>query len=67
MTDAFNNEDVLVRYLLGQLSEEEQEQIEEQYIGDGDFLDQLLVVEDDLIDDYVTGSLPAQDRLHFEQ
>jgi hypothetical protein len=60
------NEQVLSRYLLGQLTEEEQEQIEERYFNDKEFFEQLLVVEDTLIDNYVRHRLSGVERQHFE-
>jgi hypothetical protein len=59
-------EEMLVRYLLGQMTEEEQQQVEESYIGHDEFFERLLVVEDELIDGYVRGQLSDQEREHFE-
>ena len=61
-----NDEQIIARYLLGELSEEEQIRIEEQYFGNGDFFEQCLVVEDQLIDDYLRGQLPRRKRDRFE-
>ncbi|MEW6211261.1 MAG: hypothetical protein AB1631_23045 [Acidobacteriota bacterium] len=58
---------LLVRYLLGQLSEEEQHRVEKRYFDDDDFYEQLEVVEDDLIDAYVRERLSPSEREHFEQ
>jgi hypothetical protein len=55
------------RYLLGELSEEESERIERRYIADRDFLDELLAVEDDLLDQYVGGELKGRQREKFEE
>jgi hypothetical protein len=57
----------LARYLLGQLPEGEQQRIEESFFSDEEFLAELLVVEDDLIDDYVRGQLSASERERFEK
>lgn len=67
MKDAIISEELLVRYLLGRMSEEERDRVDEQYFGDRDFLEQLLTVEDDLIDSYVRGELPPSDRRQFEE
>jgi hypothetical protein len=60
------DEEVLARYLLGQMSDEERDQLDERYFGDRDFIEQLLVVEDELIDSYVRGELSPSDRRDFE-
>ncbi len=55
-----------IRYFLGELSEEEQTQLEEQYFDDDECFDQLLAFEEELIDDYVQGELPPHARERFE-
>ena len=57
----------LKQYLLGQLSQEEQKQLEVRLLTDQQFLEELLMVEDDLIDDYLDDSLSEQEREKFEQ
>jgi hypothetical protein len=49
------------------LSDEEQVRLEEEYFGDEDFFEQMLVAEDDLIDDYVRGELSTRERELFEK
>ena len=44
------NEDFFFSYLLSELSQEEEERIEQQYLDNEEFFNQLLVAEDDLID-----------------
>ena len=61
-----DNNQILVRYLLGESSEEEQEGIEQRYISDPDFYEQLLIAEDDLIDSYAEGALSEPRRASFE-
>lgn len=61
------NDDLLTRYLLGDLSEEEQERVEERYISDRGFYDQLLAAEDDLIDSYAEKALTPQQLVSFEK
>lgn len=53
-------------YLLGDLPEERRELIEQQLLIDRDFLEELEVAEDELIDDYLSGELSEQERLQFE-
>ncbi len=56
------------RYLLEEeLSEQEREQIEDRLMSDEDLYHELLVAEDDLIDDYVSNSLPEEERTKFRR
>jgi hypothetical protein len=64
---ADDNEALLARYLLGQLSAPEQERIEQDYVADAGLQERLDLVEDDLIDGYVRGRLAAADRAAFEE
>jgi len=57
----------LTRYLLGKLSQQERIEVEDRYLSDGEFFDELAVVEDELIDDYVRGKLSRSERELFEQ
>lgn len=61
------NNDVLIEYILGGLSEVERERIEEQYFVNNEIWEKLRAVEDDLIDCYVRGELPPQQREQFEK
>lgn len=55
------------QYLLGQLPEEEQAQLEQRYLTDDSLFEELLAIEDDLRDAYVRGDLSAPDREAFER
>jgi hypothetical protein len=57
----------LTRYLLGDLSERERIEIEDRYLSNAEFFDELVVAEDELIDDCVRGRLSRKDRELFEQ
>jgi hypothetical protein len=59
-------QDVLERYLLGEVSDDERSEIEQGYFADDAFFDQLLDVQNDLVDSYVRGTLPPADRKRFE-
>jgi hypothetical protein len=48
----------LARYLLGLLSDEETERLDESSIADDDVAWRLCTIENDLVDDYVRGALP---------
>jgi hypothetical protein len=58
---------LLVRYLLDDLSEGEQERVEDRYAADKAFFAKLLVAEDELIDSYVLGDISHDNRSKFEQ
>ncbi len=53
-------------YLLGRLSEAEQEQLEETYFNDNDVFIELLETEDRLIKDYLLDNLAPDERRLFE-
>ena len=55
-----------VKYLLGNLTEEEQVQAEDRAFADADDLSALEATEADLIDAYVRGELSQSDRRSFE-
>lgn len=57
----------LTRYLLGKLSEEERIVVEDRYLSDEEFFDELAVAEDELIDDYVRAKLSRSELELFEQ
>lgn len=57
----------LTQYLLGDLSNEERIEVEDRYLSDEKFFDDLLVAEDELIDDYVRGRMSRADRERFER
>lgn len=60
------NDQRLKRYLLGQLPEPERDALESQLIVDREQRAEVEAVERDLIDDYVSGSLEADERSNFE-
>jgi len=59
-------DDLLVRYLLGELSEADAERLDEQSVVDDDFAARLRLVEDDLVDAYASGRLTGERRKRFE-
>jgi CHAT domain-containing protein/Tfp pilus assembly protein PilF len=62
-----NDEDGLIRrYLLGQLAEDEREQLEEKMMADNELFDRVLLAEDEMVEQYVQGELPESDRAGFE-
>jgi hypothetical protein len=55
------------RYLLGRASPEERVDLENAYLADPTSFEELTEAENDLIDSYVRGKLPEQDKKEFEQ
>lgn len=61
-----DDEQQLIRYLLGELPPEAQERLEEQLFADPELADRIDAVETDLVDDYVRQELPEDLRRRFE-
>jgi hypothetical protein len=61
-----NNEKLIARYLLGDLPEEQQVEIEDRAFSDKEYLAQITAVENDLIDEYVRQELSPAERQQFE-
>jgi hypothetical protein len=67
LSDKFTQDDQqLVRYLLGRLSDEEAERLDEAAVVDDEVADRLRCVENDLVDAYVSGTLDRDTRERFE-
>ena len=62
-----NSDEMMMRYLFGELSEAEQAQLEERYFTDAQIFNQLAQLETQLIDDYARGRLSTQMRARFER
>jgi hypothetical protein len=60
-------ENLMRRYLLGDLPEAEREALEQAYFADEGRLAEVWEVENQLVDDYVRGMLPRAERERFEQ
>ena len=60
------NEQKIVSYLLGELPEAEQVEIEDRAFADENVLQEIRAVEQDLLDDYVSGDIPAEKLRKFE-
>jgi hypothetical protein len=53
-------------WLLGLLPEQESRSLEERLITDSELYEELFIVEEELIDDYIAGRLSADERAAFE-
>ncbi|MGH9841828.1 MAG: hypothetical protein ACREEM_23990 [Blastocatellia bacterium] len=65
-TQSLNGE-LIIRYLLGDLPEEEQARLEDQAFSDRELVQTIRAVESDLIDEYVRGDLSDAKRRQFER
>src|SRR5436305_12616562 len=63
---AENNQEIR-RYLLGGLSQKVLRQVEERLMTEDGFFEELLLVEEELIDDYIGDQLSLDERQSFEQ
>lgn len=65
--EAVENDTRLRRYLLDELPADEQQLIEERLLVDNDYLEQMLIVEEDLIDDYTANKLSPQQKARYQK
>jgi len=61
------NEKLIVQYLLGELTEEQQVEIEDRAFQDQQYMQSILAVESDLIDEYVHDEIPPERLRKFER
>jgi len=59
--------EVVRQYLLGHLSDSEQQKVEERLLSEDDLFEELEVTEDELIEEYVAGQLTSKERQWLEQ
>ena len=62
-----SSEVLIRRYLLAAVTEEEREQVEARLMIDDDFFQQINLVEDELVDEYLDEVLSPKDRRGFEE
>jgi hypothetical protein len=55
------------QYLMGDLSEQEQEQVERRLISQDDYFEELLIAEEELADDFVGSHLPEDESAKFRR
>ncbi|HKY04532.1 MAG TPA: CHAT domain-containing protein, partial [Blastocatellia bacterium] len=66
MAQNIEDNEPLRQYLLGDISDEDRDQIEKRLMTDDEFSERLSMVEDDLVDDYVAEALSEEERERFE-
>src|SRR5262245_29837634 len=67
MNHAQGDKNHFYRFLLGDLSPNEQEEVEIRLLEDAEFQEVIQAAEFDLIDDYIRGDLTAKDVRRFER
>jgi hypothetical protein len=67
MSEATKELLLIKKYLLGGLEGEEREQLEERVLLDAEFRDRVLLVEENLIEDYAEGTLDEVERKSFQR
>ncbi len=66
MVADLNSDKLIAQYLLGELPEARQVEIEDRAFSDQEFLANITTVENDLIDEYVRRQMPENQRRQFE-
>src|SRR5262245_5951443 len=67
MREKADNEILLVRYLLGDLCEEQRLEVEGKFLGDDQHFERLLALENELFYDYALGKMSPGAREQFEK
>ncbi|HYV07046.1 MAG TPA: CHAT domain-containing protein [Blastocatellia bacterium] len=58
--------DLMRRYLLGQLAEDELQKFEEKMMADNELYNRVLLAEDEMVEEYLQGELSETERAGFE-
>jgi methionine-rich copper-binding protein CopC len=66
-TTSTDDQNTIRRYLLGQLTDDWQQQVEERLLTEDDLFEESEIVEDELIDEYLAKKLSDAERDRFEQ
>jgi len=67
MNQISGSDQTIIRYLLNELSEEDQARFEEAYLSDGGLFEQVRALEEELIENYIKGDLSGRERRRFER
>ncbi len=62
-----DDQDAIRQYLLGQLTPDQQREVEGRLLTEDDFFEELEIAEDELIDERLAGKLTETERAGFEQ
>lgn len=66
MSKDTEKEDLVIRYFFGELDEDEEDRIEQSFLTDNQFFEQMRSIEQALIDDYAKGRLSDLERKKIE-
>lgn len=66
-THSAKEERLMFRYLLGAATDEECVRVEERFLRDAEYLEQMRALECEIIDDYLRGEMPAAERRSLER
>ena len=61
------DEESIKSYLLGELTQSDAEQLEERILTDDTFANQVVLIEDELVEDFARGALSARERKQFQE
>jgi hypothetical protein len=67
MSQNLSEERVIRNYLLNDLPENEQDDLEKRLLDDPEFFKTSRLVEGELVDEYARGLLPQNDRVRLEE
>lgn len=67
MAFSTDERDELKKFLLGRIDEDQRQKIEERLLTDDDYFEELEILEDELLDEYVDGNLTSPERRIFEE
>src|SRR5882724_1573902 len=67
MTPTPEVQEKLRRYLLGSLGDDDRELVERELLTSDELFEELLIVEDEITDEYLAGELSHEDRSLFDQ
>jgi anti-sigma-K factor RskA len=65
--DTSNDEDEIIKYLLGELDANAQEALDARFVAEPSLAETVMAIEDDLLFEYARGDLPAQTRARIEK
>src|SRR5687768_13241308 len=65
MKDIEREQELIRQYLLGVLDEQQQEQLEQRVITSSDYKQEVLITEEELLEDFVNGTLSPHERELF--
>lgn len=65
MTERVESDISMKKYLLGELGEPEQQELEQRLITSNEYFEELLVAEDELVDEYLHGKLSPREQDKF--